>query len=284
MMESWTIGSVLEWATKDLERRTTTTPRLDAESMLSMVLNCDRIKLIIDSKRPLEANELAAYKKLHIRRRQGEPIAYLREQREFFSRPFFVDRRVLVPRPETELLVEAGLRRTEHLALSARVLDLCTGSGCVAITIKKERPTNCVLAGDISTEALQVANINCERLGAIVGLYQSDMYAAFSGKQFDLITANPPYVSDADMAELPTDVRAFEPTIALASGADGLAATRRIIDSAGTHLVPGGIVALEVVAGASRQVASMLERAGFGAVEIDKDYGGHERIISAQMS
>ena len=283
-METWTIARVLDWAANDLKQRNATSPRLDAELMLAMVLQCDRVKLIVDSKRPLQDDELSAYKALHIRRRKGEPIAYLRGEREFFSRIFHVDRRVLVPRPETELLVETGLRRTQHLSLCARVLDICTGSGCVAITIKKERPTNLVLASDISTEALEVARINCERLGALVGLFHSDLFAAFEGRHFDLITSNPPYIPHDEMAELPVDVRHFEPSMALAAGDDGLDLIRRIVDTAPSHLSDGGVLALEVGATSARDVASMLEAAGYCNIAIEKDYGGHERIVSGKRA
>lgn len=282
MSDTWTIASVLSWAAADLKGRASDSPRLDAELMLGMVLGCDRVKLIVDAQRPLAPDELSAYKALHVRRRKGEPVAYLRGEREFFSRMFVVDRRVLVPRPETELLVEAGLRRTRRISLSARVLDVCTGSGCVAITIKKERPTNLVLAGDISDEALAVARTNCLRLGALVGLYRSDLYEGFAGHRFDLITANPPYIPDNEMDELPPDVRDFEPRVALEAGADGLDVTRRIIAGAGVHLAPHGVLALEVVAGRAREVALLLAEHAFHDVEVDSDYGGHERIVSAR--
>ena len=282
MSEPWTIGSILKWAADDLQTRSSMSPRLDAEIMLSLVLGCDRIKLIVDSKRPLEKDELAAYKALHIRRRKGEPVAYLRGDREFYSRNFIVDSRVLVPRPETELLVEHGMRRTSRVSLAARVLDLCTGSGCVAITIKKERPSNTVLASDISSDALAVAAINAHRLGALVGLFRSDVYAAFEGMRFDLITANPPYIPADEMSGLPVDVRDFEPSVALESGADGLEVTRRIVSGAPRMLAPGGVLAVEVVAGRAAEVVALLEEAGLGGIEINKDYGGHERIVSGQ--
>jgi release factor glutamine methyltransferase len=276
----WTVARVLDWAAEDLRARHAESPRLDAELLLAEVLNCDRIRLILDRDRPLESEELSAYRELHKRRRRGEPIAYLRGWREFYSRPFVVDRRVLVPRPETELLVETALARSRRVSLSARVLDVCTGTGCVAITIKKERPTNTVLASDISREALEVARINCERLGALVGLWQSDLFAAFASHRFDVVTANPPYIPDADMAGLPVDVREFEPHIALAAGADGLAVTRRLIQEAPAVLAPDAVLAIEVVAGSARAAADLLEERGFSDVAIERDYAGHERIVS----
>ncbi|MCA9619165.1 MAG: peptide chain release factor N(5)-glutamine methyltransferase [Myxococcales bacterium] len=283
MSEPWTIARVLGWAQKDLAGRSSSSPRLDAELMLAQVLDCDRVKLIVDATRPLSPEELAAYKALHKRRRVGEPIAYLRGYREFYSRRFQVDARVLVPRPETELLVETGLHRTRHLDLSARVLDLCTGSGCVAITLERERPTTSVLGSDISSAALAVARDNAHRLGARVGFFESDLFAAFPEGRwvFDLITANPPYVPEADMAELPVDVRDFEPRLALAAGADGLTVIRPLVEQAVARLAPGGVLALEVVAGGAPAVAALLASHGYQAVEIKRDYGGHERIVSA---
>ncbi|HHH28013.1 MAG TPA: peptide chain release factor N(5)-glutamine methyltransferase [Polyangiaceae bacterium] len=281
--EPWTIGKVLSWAKEDLAKRSSTSPRLDAELLLALVLGCDRVKLVIDSQRPLAPEELAAYKALHVRRRRGEPIAYIRGEREFHSRPFRVDRRVLVPRPETELLVETGLRRTRHLSLCARVLDLCTGSGCVAITLERERPTTSVLGSDISADALAVARDNAHRLGARVGFVQSDLFEAFgTGHRFDLITANPPYIPVGEMPELPVDVRQFEPSVALAAGSDGLSVIRPLIGQAPAHLDPDGVLAIEIVAGSAADVASMMRERGYRDIEIERDYGGHERIISAR--
>ena len=277
MTDTWTVARVLTWAAADLRKRSSSSPRLDAELLLASVLGCDRVKLIIDADRPLDETELASFKQLHKRRRKGEPIAYIRGERDFYGRSFRVDRRVLVPRPETELLVEVGMRRTHRLSLCARMLDVCTGSGCVAITLKKERPTSTVIAADLSSDALELARLNCWRLGARVGLVCSDLFSAASlrGLQgnFDLITANPPYLSDADMAELAPDIRDFEPTMALAAGADGLDTTRRL-------LAQGGVLAIEVVAGGAKQVRALFAQAGLVATETDRDYGGHERVVS----
>ena len=280
--QPWTVTRLLAWAKTDLESRGSASPRLDAELMLAQVLNCERVKLIIDSKRPLDKSELGAYRTLHKRRRRGEPIAYLRGEREFYSRRFVVDARVLVPRPDTEILVETVLRRSRHLSLCARVLDLCTGSGCVAITLKKERPTTTVYASDVSGDALLVARDNCLRLGALISLLHTDLFEgldSLAGKM-DVVAANPPYISDAGMAELPRDVREFEPTMALASGQDGLAITREIISQAPKLLAPNGLLALEVEAAKGKLVAALFTAAGFSDVEIDLDYAGRERVVS----
>lgn len=284
--ESWTIGRVVAWAAEDLRARGSTSPRLDAELLLGHVLGCDRVELIVDAERPLSPDELSTYRQLHRRRRQGEPVAYLRGQREFYGRSFRVDRRVLVPRPETELLVEIALRRTWPRRLSARVLDLCTGSGNVAITLAKERPTTCVIASDISVDALTVARDNALRLGAQIGLCQSDVYTALYAHrgQVNLITANPPYIADDDMGTLPRDVRDFEPRIALAAGPDGLDIVGRVVREAPIMLAAGGIVAIEVAAGQAPAARQLFEESGLVDIETARDYGGHERVVSGRRS
>lgn len=282
--EPWTIGRVLAWAGTDLRDHGSSSPRLDAELLLGEVLGCDRVRLIVDAERPLAAAELARYRELHKRRRRGEPVAYLRGRREFYGRTFRVDARVLVPRPETEGLVEVALARTSATSLSTRALDLCTGSGCVAITLAKERPTSTVVASDISADALAVAADNALRLGARVGLRQSDLYAALSdwAGQLDLITANPPYVSDDELAALPVDVREFEPLVALRGGPDGLALVARIAAGAAQMLAPRGLLALEIGAGQAGAAAKLLADAGLVEVETAKDYAGIDRVIAAR--
>lgn len=285
--EAWTIRRVVAWATDDLRSRGSSSPRLDVELLLGLVLKLDRVQLIVDADRPLSKDELAAYRALHRRRRAGEPVAYLRGVREFYGRNFRVDARVLVPRPETEILVETALRRTRAISLSARVLDLCTGSGCVAITLARERPTTRVVAVDLSEGALVVARENATRLGVThqIALLRSDLYAALDpGARFDLITANPPYISELEIPSLPPDVRDFEPRLALAGGEDGLAVVRRVVLGARSFLAPGGVLALEVGAGQAPEVQALFEQGGFTAIERQRDYAGHERVVSGQSS
>lgn len=283
--EPWTIARVLAWASDDLRQRGSSSPRLDAELLLTHVLGCDRIRLVLDSARPLESQELLRYRELHKRRRRGEPIAYLLGVREFHGRPFVVDPRVLVPRPETEHLVEVALERSRSRSLCARTLDLCTGSGCVAITLKKERPTNVIVAADVSEDALDVARLNALRLGALVSFVRSDGYAALEGwaGRLDLITANPPYIPDGNHSSLPIDVRDFEPRLALTSGAEGLDLTRRIVAEAPRMLAPGGVLAIEIDAPSGRAVEHLFDVAGFTAIRITKDYGGRDRIVSGEL-
>lgn len=284
--EPWTVQRVLTWAAEDLRSRGSESPRLDAELMLAHVLETNRINLIIDAKRPLEKSELGAYRELHKRRRAGEPIAYIRGVREFYGRPFIVDKRVLVPRPDTEVLVEVSLRRTEHLSLTCRSLDIGTGSGCIAITLAKERPTAHVLGVDSSAEALEVAWENAIRLCAVpaVGFRLGDLGEGLSEGAFDLVVSNPPYIPEAEHAELQPDVRDFEPRAALTPGPTGLETIERIVADAPRLLAPGGALALEVMLGQAPGVAKMLTDAGFADVQIDKDYAGIERVVSGSRA
>src|SRR5262249_39431210 len=154
------------WAAEDFRARGLDTPRLDAELLLGHALSCTRVQLVIDGGRLLEPAELGRFRDLVRRRRAREPVAYLVGVREFYGRTFRVDKRVLVPRPDTETLVEEALERTRHVSMSMRALDLCTGSGCVAVTLARERPTSAVTGTDVSADALAVARDNALRLGA----------------------------------------------------------------------------------------------------------------------
>jgi release factor glutamine methyltransferase len=279
----WTIRRVITWAMEDLRKRGSPSPRLDVELLLGLVLKMSRVQLIIDADRPLAKEELGRYRALHQRRRSGEPVAYLTGVREFYGRPFRVDARVLIPRPDTEILVEVALARTRRISLSARVLDLCTGSGCVAITLGKERPTTRVLAVDLSPDALTVARENALRLGAVnVGFAEGDLFSPLKrGRdKFDLITANPPYIAVGEIPTLQLDVRAFEPRLALAGGEDGLETVRRLVAEAPAFLAEGGVLAVEIGAGQAPDTRVIFERAGFSDIEAARDLGGHERVVS----
>jgi release factor glutamine methyltransferase len=281
--EAWTIRRVLGWAADDLKKRGASSPRLDAELLLCKILSTDRVHLLIDADRPLAKDELAGYRELHQRRRAGEPVAYLLGTREFYGRPFLVDRRVLIPRPDTEHLVEVALIRTRRISLSCRVLDLCTGSGCVAVTLGRERPTTHVLGADLSTDALAVAAENALRLGAYnVGFVRSDLFSALRPEhnRFDLVTANPPYIAAGEIPALPVDIRGYEPHLALDGGGDGLDFLRRIVGEAPRFLVEGGVLAVEIGSDQGQAVQDLFRDAGYHEVGLQRDYGGHDRVVS----
>jgi release factor glutamine methyltransferase len=283
--QEWTIETVLRWASDDFRGRGIESPRLDAELLLGRALSCTRIQLIADAKRALEASELARFRDLVKRRRAREPTAYILGEREFYGRRFRVDRRVLIPRPDTETLVEVALDRTRDRSMSMRALDLCTGSGCVAITIARERTTSLVFATDVSDDALVVARDNALRLGAYnVAFRRGDLFAAVDASlRFDLVTANPPYVAAGEIASLQPEIRDYEPLLALAGGDDGLATVRRIVEGARPHLADAGRLVLEVGFGEAAATAELLAGAGFVQIETRRDYGRIERVVSGVL-
>jgi release factor glutamine methyltransferase len=279
----WSVGRVLTWATQDFRARGFDSPRLDAELLLADALGLDRVRLFLEHERALTSDELARYRAAIQRRRKGEPIAYIRGVREFFGLPIQVDSRVLVPRPDTEILVETALRRTDQHDLFGTALDVCTGSGCVALAFASRRRTWRVWASDVSEDALVVARDNALRLGINnVAFKHSDLFAALDPRlKFTLITANPPYIPEAEIPSLQVDVRDFEPHLALSGGPDGLDVVRRLILDARSRLTPGACLALELHYDQAERVRDLLSAAGYNAIETNQDYGGHQRVVSA---
>lgn len=278
----WSIKRVLSWAADDLRRRGNDSARLDVELLLGRVLGLDRIGLILQSERPLAASELSRFRELFKRRRAGEPVAYLLGEREFYGITLRVDARVLVPRPDSERLVEVALERTRARSMLGRALDLCTGSGCIAIAFARHRPTWNVTASDVSPDALAVASDNAHRTGAVrnVRLVLGSLFESVPGERFDLITANPPYIPAGDIAGLPVDVRDFEPRLALDGGADGLDLVREIATSGSLHLTPGGLLAMEIGADQGPAAVQVLRERGYRDVELARDLGGRDRVVS----
>jgi release factor glutamine methyltransferase len=278
----WSIRRVLAWAADDLKRRGNEGGRLDVELLLGRVLKLDRIGLIMQSERPLLANELAAFRALFKRRRLGEPVAYLLGEREFYGISLRVDARVLIPRPDSERLVEVALERTRARSMLGAALDLCTGSGCVAIAFARQRPTWSVTASDISAEALALASENAHRTGAIrnLRLVQGSLFAAVGGQRFNLITANPPYIATAELETLPVDVRDFEPRLALDGGPDGLDLVRQIAAQAPSQLAAGGVLALEIGADQGPATLGILQAHGYQDLQLARDLGGRDRVVS----
>jgi release factor glutamine methyltransferase len=277
--EAWTIRKVLTWTTQHFERRGVDAPRLTGEILLAHSLAIGRVQLYIDLDRPLNKAELGAYRALIERRLTGEPTQYLTGYREFYNRRFAVDPRVLIPRPETELLVEAVLR---HLPAGeeVRVLDLCTGSGCVGVSVAAERETAAVLATDLSEDACAVAAKNAAGLqvGARVRVVQGDLFAAVpAGERFHAVASNPPYIRTAELPTLQVEVQR-EPKTALDGGADGLAFIRRIVTGAPAYLVPGGLLALEIGDEQGPAVVQLLREAGYGDARIEKDLARLDRL------
>lgn len=223
--------------------------------------------------------DAAAFMALVARRAAGEPIAYLTGRREFYGREFIVSPAVLIPRPETELLVDLAKRKV-GAGRTARVLDLGTGSGCLAVTLALELPAASVVAVEAAPAALAVARANAARLAARVEFVASDWFAALPPQRFDLIVANPPYIAAGDAHLSQGDLR-FEPRTALVGGADGLAALRQIIAAAPAWLVAGGWLCLEHGFDQAAAVADLLSAAGFTALEQHADLAGWPRVSAA---
>jgi len=249
-------------------------PASEARLLLMQVATVSATEIAAHPERDLPSAKLPEFMSLVARRVAGEPIAYLVGRREFYGRDFKVTPAVLIPRPETELLIDTALAKVSRGG-TPRILDLGAGSGCVAITLALELGCK-VTAVDVSADALAVARENAERLGARVSFIESDWFGAVEG-QFDLIVGNPPYVAEGDRHLSEGDLR-FEPMGALASGADGLSAVRRILAEATAHLAPGGWLFIEHGYDQAEAVRVLLEKAGFGAIEQHADLAGIVRI------
>jgi release factor glutamine methyltransferase len=248
--------------------------------LVRFVLGASDAQLATHPERALTAGERERFHAFALRRREGEPIAYLTGEREFYSIPFKVTPAVLIPRPETELLVEAALERiTEDTPV--RVLDLATGSGCVAVAISRHRARARVTAADLSRDALVVARHNAEAQGVDIEFIESDWFAALEGRRFDLIVANPPYVAECDPHLERGDLR-FEPRNALVAGPDGLTCIGAIVARAAAHLEHGGWLLFEHGFDQAPQCRNLLQHAGFEKVTSRRDLAGIERISGGQ--
>ena len=259
-------------------------PASEARLLLGHVLGRPAAWLISHDDQVLEEDELLAFASLVARRAGGEPVAYLVGYREFFGREFAVSSAVLIPRPETELLVEIALAGVGAggTATGAKMLDLGTGSGCIAITLALEIPQAQVTGVDASDAALAIAQKNAERLGAKLRLLQGDWFDQLADERFDLIVANPPYIAAADPHLVAGDLRR-EPVAALASGADGLDAIRRIIAAAPAHLAPDGQLWLEHGYDQAEAVRELLTAAGLSDIEQHRDLAGIVRVSGGRL-
>jgi len=255
--------------------------RTDARALLKSVLRVDDAHLASHPERVLTEEERGRYLALAERRRAGEPVAYLTGEREFYSLSFTVTPAVLIPRPETELLVELALERIPPEA-HARILDLGTGCGCVAIAIARARPRAEVVAVDASAAAVALARDNARR-HAVAGLtvLNGDWFGAVPGQRFDVVVANPPYVAEGDPHLAEGDCR-FEPRAALVAGATGFECIEAIIAAAPSHLGPGGWLLFEHGIGQARRCRALLASAGFAGAFTRPDLAGIERVSGAR--
>jgi len=268
-----------------LARNGVESARLDAEVLLANVLEMDRIQLYVQFDRPLAHDELERYRDALKRRARRMPVAYVTGCKEFMSLAFAVDTRVLVPRPDTEVLVEAVCDRLTASGIDDPIIvDIGTGSGAIACAVSREVPGARVLATDISGDALEVAASNVASLGLEdrVFLGQGDLFEPTIGTEFahmDVLVSNPPYVPSGDIPSLAPEISRYEPRLALDGGPDGLDFYRRIAEGVPSRLTSRGFVALEVGDGQAAWVSEMLERAGLVDLEEIRDYSGAVRAV-----
>lgn len=278
----WTVLNTLQWTSDFFKQHGISQARAVAEVLLANVLQCERIDLYLRYDQPLHGNELAHYKNWIKRRVSREPEAYIIGYKEFWSLRFNVSPAVLIPRPETECLVEQTLSLLGHRP-EARILELGVGSGAISVALASERPAWRNWGSDISFPALALARSNARRLLRRDGIL---MFAGHwldavkaDGKKFDAIVANPPYITTEEMASLDPEIRQHEPLGALDGGVQGLDDLTRIIRDAPDHLLPGGYLILEMGAGQCNDVMALAEQANvFDDIGFAKDYSGHDRV------
>lgn len=278
--EAWTVLRVLRWTAGYFRERGLDSPRLDAELLLADTLGVDRVGLYLRYDQPLTDEELAAYRRRVARRVKNEPVAYILGKAEFWSLSLKVAPAVLIPRPDTEVLVEEALVRGGD---RARVLDVGTGSGAIVLALASERPDWSFAALDLSQEALQIAQENARRheMDGRISFVHGDLAHLPEGP-FDLIVANPPYVPRGELAGLMADVRDYEPVQALDGGEDGLDAYRALAAQAISRLAPGGCLLVEIGARQQNDVGRLFEEAGLVDVATRTDYAGIERVVSGR--
>ncbi len=280
MTERWTVLKILQWTADYFSGKQIASARLEAELLLAATLDLDRVGLYVNFERPLDSAELAAFRERVQRRAKGEPVQYILGETEFWSLPFTVCPAVLVPRADTEVLVEEALARMEN---SGSILDVGTGSGAIAVAMAHEKPGVQVTALDCSEAALQVARGNAERNGVAERItWVAGDLAELPPGPFAMVVSNPPYIPSADCQQLMPEVRDYEPRLALDGGEDGLTAYRQLTSQAGRVLLPGGWLLVEVGVGQADEVAALFKAADLAEVTCRDDYAGIPRVVAGR--
>jgi release factor glutamine methyltransferase len=280
----WTVLPLLRWTADHFRGKGIDSPRAAAEILLAHALGCGRIDLYLRFDQPVTADERDRFRALVRRRLRREPVAYITGQREFWSLPLSVDDSVLIPRPDTECLVEAALTVLPEAGNARwRVLELGTGSGAVILALASERPGHRFVATDLSPAAVATARANARRSGLETAMtfFAGDWFAPLStGGTWNLVVCNPPYIATSALAHLAPEVAAFEPRQALDGGPHGLDHLRRLIDQAPQHLGAGGYLMLELGSDQRRAVEDLARRVpGYDQVGFRKDYAGRDRVV-----
>lgn len=291
--DSWTVKRLLEWTSAFFTRKEVDSPRLSAELLLAHVLKIERIRLYTDYERPLQDEELVTYRELVRRAGEHEPIAYLTGKAHFFDLELDIVAPVLIPRPDTETLVENVLQFVKHAPgfESPRIADLCTGSGCIALALAKHIPQAHVAAVDIDPKAIELTKQNVHKLGlgdrvtVMLGNLFEPLSQMVDPGPFHLIVSNPPYIPSAEIAKLDRNVRDFESRLALDGGVDGLAYHRRLLAGAAERLLPGGRLYMEIAFDQGEKVMALaMAQAGLSDAKLLRDYGGKDRVLVANKA
>lgn len=284
--ESWTILKLLQWTTDYFEKNDVGEPRASAEVLLAHVLSEDRLYLYLNYDRPMDARELSTFRAFIKRRLAGEPSQYITGSQEFWSLPLRVNPTVLIPRPETEVLVQAALDFVGSTHANITIMDLGTGSGAIAIALARELPTARIVATDVSMNALHLAreNARLNQVDGKISFVRADLLAAISvgSQKFNLVVTNPPYVSHAEYSELPREIRDYEPRHALDGGDDGLTTIKHIIWEAHKVLPRAGGLLMEMGAGQAESVSKLVQDSQhYQNHHIIQDYSGIDRVLVA---
>lgn len=286
--ESWTILELLNWSSDYLEKKGIENSRRNVEELLCLTLKCKRLDLYLKFETLLKPEELTSYREFFKRRVNREPLQYILGETDFYNSKIKLNKNVLIPRPETEVLVEKVLEKIDFLNLeTVRILDIGTGSGCIAIALALEVPDSKVLGIDLSEDAVSLANENAvlNEVPNAKFIQRNALDTPRKIEIFDIIVSNPPYIESKEIANLMPEIKDFEPILALdGGGVDGFDFFRKVIPNCFLLLKNGGIVFFEVGHNQARTIKEMLLQNGFSEVEIFKDYSGIERIVSAKKS
>lgn len=281
MPKVWRIVDLIQWSESYFREKSHQNPRLEIEWMLRSLLNCERLDLYMRFDEPLSGSQLSTLRSWVKRRSKNEPLQYITESCEFFGREFFVDTRVLIPRPETERLIDEAIKSIKHVR-SPNILDIGTGSGCIAITLAKEIKNSNVIGIDKSIGSLQVSKKNSAELNVEnVTFFEMDILNQYPKEKFDLVISNPPYVPKSEMSGLMNDVKDFEPEIALTDFDDGLTFYKRISKIIPHILKDDSSCILELgIGNHPENVLSIFKQLGYSNLETINDYNGDKRVLS----
>ncbi len=280
MNSTWTIKKALNWLCNAFRKKNIASAKIDSEVIVSHALNIDKVKLFTDHDRLLSENDLKKIKAIAGRRKKYEPVPYIIGHKDFFNLSYSVNKNVLIPRPETELLVEEILKYDLE---GKSILDIGTGCGNIGITLKKYSPGSIITCTDISSDALQIAEQNRDSLldSNHIEFIQSDIYSNISGT-YDFIISNPPYIPSRDIKKLQKDIRNYEPVKALDGGKNGICFYNRIISNIRKYLNPQGYLFLEINPVLKEKILLLLKKAGLSPEKIKKDYNGLDRVVIAK--